>query len=121
MPLTGYFEPSALTATAINAACVAAKAAGGGTVWLGNSNFTGDVLITFDPSCVSIEGADAVVDYSARTGNFVALTADSTNAGNYKRGLAHSLRGWILKGNSTAGSVGLFLNTPLSATDELNF
>lgn len=117
MPLTGYFEPTALTATAINAACVAAKSAGGGTVWLGNGTYTGDVTITFDPTCVSIEGADAIVDYSARTGNFVALAADATNSFNYKCGLAHALRGWILRGNSTAGSVGLYLNTPLGAHD----
>jgi hypothetical protein len=117
MPLTGYFEPTALTATAITAACVAAKAAGGGTVWLGNGTYTGDVTITFDPSCVSIEGADAIVDYSARTGNFIALTADATGSFNYKRGLSHALRGWILRGNSASGSVGLYLNTPLGAHD----
>jgi len=115
MPLTGYFEPSALTATAINAAAASAKAAGGGTVWLGNGRYTGNTTITFDPNCVSIEGADAVVDYSARTGNFVALTADSTNSDYYKRGMAHSLRGWVLRGNSQAGSVGAYFNTPLGA------
>jgi len=115
MPLTGYFEPSALTATAINTAAAAAKAAGGGTVWLGNGRYTGNTTITFDPNCVSIEGADAVVDYSARTGNFIALTADSTNSDYYKRGMAHSLRGWVLRGNSQAGSVGAYFNTPLGA------
>jgi hypothetical protein len=119
--LVGLFIPAADTSAAINTACAAAKAAGGGTVWLGNRTYTCTSTITCDPSSVSIQGESATLNFST-AGNIVALLLDSSNSADVKHGHAQSFSGFILRGNASGNSshIAIHLHTPTNGEATTN-
>ncbi len=108
----GVFVPTAGGGSeAIQAAINAAKAAGVGTVWLGNATWTCNTAITVDARKVNLEGAGAVLDFSgAGDITYMTVTATSGDSAN-KEWSGFSIKG---PGKGAGGRGILFYNSNAS-------